>query len=177
MAEPTIPAPPPPWVPAPAPMPAPSSARGASSAPRAPRRLSRVALVAVVASLGLLIGAAALANRAGSDRRAALAHRDQVQAQAQAQAVTTARDESQLATIQAEMTHLNAALVAPLATVADLRQLVDQGLTAAQDAHQAALAGNVADYNAAIDRANAVTGQFNAASARLSDELDQLPSR
>lgn len=131
--------------------------------------------VAAIAAAGAVVGL----SSAQSSRADAQADRDRAQA-----LVVRARDSRAEAQGRQELardaaTEVRLGLAGPVATAENLVQLIDQGLAADRDAQTVGAdpgsntAAGADAYNEAVSRANVVIDQYNAALARLEQQLNE----
>ena len=140
-------------------------------------RVHRIWWIALFVAVGLLVGAGVAARAASSSRDAARAdavraESQLVRARAHAAEARAARDDARAGAVEVRV-----GLAGPLATVENLVQLSEQGLTATRDAqavaHEQSYAA-VEAYNEAVTRANVVRDQFDAATVRLDQQIEEL---
>jgi len=149
-------------------------AAGPPSMPRS--RLSRLLLLALVLSVAMLAGSAVLSGRSDTEHRDAAYRHVSATADLATQRTRSTDSNSSLTAATQASAAFQTAEAAALATAQQATSHIDEQLTVTQKSQAAGLAGNAADYNAAVDRANALVAQEDAAQQQLSDQLDALPA-
>jgi hypothetical protein len=154
---------------------APISEPPISEAPSPRRKVSRKWVAALAVASALLVGAAAVVvvghdrhDRAGQDRSHA-------ETRLRAQRRETSSLERELASTTNAAKTLGQQVAVPIGTATNLVSLAGQDMAVEPDVERFGVSGSAADYDATIDRANALVDQYNAVLAQLQQQIEALP--